>query len=233
MPVLSRPNTHKHDQMNRTIEHDVLYSFIDMPVVDAVKILKISAHTFLKIRRMNGLSKWPFDTLKQGTYKMSWPDVESLRSTQLMRDDLDEQTRQYLTAAQKRGWLMRKLYGPKQDRTKEGVLGWLNDGTNEEEGGGQAPSAQYFQQNVEEESAVHAENQDAPLDWQQDYAGDGNQIHEHVLQSPQHFLEQDIGQESVTDRFFLHTLQGDEQGILQWPYRDEDEEEWGILGEGL
>jgi hypothetical protein len=101
-------------QTQREMERDVLLCFVDMPLVDALKLLRISSHTMMRLRKQYGLKKWPFEQLKKNSYTMSWEDVHGLRNTQLRRDDLDEDTHASLLAADKRGWLMRRLYAPLQ-----------------------------------------------------------------------------------------------------------------------
>ena len=98
----------------RVMEREILLCFADMYLGDALKLLRMSSHTMMRLRRENGLTKWPFDLIKRRTYTMSWDDVQALRTAQLKRDDLDEDTRRSLEGADKRAWLMRRLYTPSE-----------------------------------------------------------------------------------------------------------------------
>lgn len=198
-PRAPKPAT-KNLQMNRTMDYEVLCSFLDMPVGDAIKILKISAHTMLKIRKQHGLTKWPFDAIKCNAFRMNWTDVAVIRAAQLRRDDLDEDTRGYLEAAERRGWLMRKMYAQKEvNQATESAV----------------------------QSIAHAAPPDSP---------------ELPSEEPIPCLDalwNDSTQEApaentaLLDDFFLEPSHPDNHAPIQWMYRDDDEEEWGILGHGL
>lgn len=181
--------------MSRQIEYEVLCSFLDMPVGDAVKILKISTHTMLRIRKQHGLSKWPFDAIKHETFRMDWTDVACIRAAQLKRCDLDEDTRGYLEAAQRRGWLMRKLYARKEVH-------------------------------LATERAISAQDCPAP-------ASDASVACAKDNWTDLAVEEQQEEQGILEGDFFLEPSHPDNHQHIEWAYREEDEEEWGILGHGL
>jgi len=91
----------------------MLPCFFDVPVKDVLKIVKMSAHTMLKIRKSAGLKAWPFEQVKRGQFRMSWDAIERQRKEAM--DSATEKTRHILTVVAKRAWLMRALFGPKDD----------------------------------------------------------------------------------------------------------------------
>lgn len=99
---------------------EILPCFFDMPLSDATKILRVSSHSIIKNRKRMGLSRWPFDEVKRGCFKMNWNEIRALREEKLA--SADGETKEVLKAAEKRGWLMAKIH----DRTakdEEGILG--------------------------------------------------------------------------------------------------------------
>lgn len=57
----------------------ILPFMIDIPVTNAAKILKISQHTMMAVRRNIGLKDWPLEELRRGNYYMSSEEVDHKR----------------------------------------------------------------------------------------------------------------------------------------------------------
>jgi len=92
---------------------DILPCFFDMPLTDAMRILKVSNNSIIKCRKRMGLPKWPFDDIKKGVFKLNWKDISSLRKEHM--SGASAETKEVLLAADKRGWLMAKIHdnGPR------------------------------------------------------------------------------------------------------------------------
>jgi hypothetical protein len=58
----------------------IIECFYDIPLIHACKILGMSPHTLKSMRIKKGLDKWPFDEVKNKTFRMTWEDIQNLRN---------------------------------------------------------------------------------------------------------------------------------------------------------
>jgi len=179
---------------------DILPCFFDMPLADAMRILKVSNNSIIKCRKRMGLPKWPFDDVKKGVFKLDWKDICNIRKEHL--STASDNIKEVLLAADKRGWLMAKIYdnGP---RTPE-VLKDLDCLDNFFEG-----EEEILMDSSTAETAPALPEQTPPTYEEPQPAEEETYVEEPLLFD----LDQDCG-----------------SGVYPFPENDDDEEEWGLLG---
>lgn len=73
----------------------VLPCLFNLPIKKLQRLLNSSHGTLSKARREHGLDRWPYESIIQGRFKMSWDDVDSLLRETISKSD--ERIAGYLT----------------------------------------------------------------------------------------------------------------------------------------
>ena len=74
----------------------VILCMVDVQAVQVASLLRISHHTLRDLRRKIGLSDWPFDSIRRGTYSMTAVEVSNKRLEMIARLPLDSVAREVL-----------------------------------------------------------------------------------------------------------------------------------------
>lgn len=100
----------------------VLPCFFDIPVQEASKMLRLSSHTMLKLRKAQGLARWPYEQVRKGEFQMNWRQIDKARKDMMVLVK-DEELLSALRAAERRGWLLRTIHEPKPQCVQE-ITDW-------------------------------------------------------------------------------------------------------------
>lgn len=95
----------------RTDIASIIPCFFDLQIKDAIKILHISTHTMMRIRKESGHDVWPFERIKRGDFApMSWEEVKQYRER--VMETASPEMREILEKCERKARLMRALYMP-------------------------------------------------------------------------------------------------------------------------
>ena len=95
---------------------DIMPCFFDLQVQTAIKLLQMSSHTMMRIRKEMGLDRWPFERICRGKpmvwkgESMVWEDIQRFRTATIPL--VSEEMQAVLHKCDLSATLMRAMYVP-------------------------------------------------------------------------------------------------------------------------